>query len=306
MKTRIYISFNVGGVGEESWHTLSRILKDAECEGLSPDKSDIVCLGYFGQTLDADDARLSRLRMALEREEIKWLERREHVHTFKELQSAPLLSMGVLTAHRGDGGPKHGTQYDLSRACSSCGTGALQESPLILKASVPPKNASVFQTMCFEYLVSNGIAEALRVAGVTGLELRQAHAYESNSPIPWWQLIPLHELPPMAPETSGIIRGDPAPCLQCERDAYFSSAKIPEEIAYRASQLDVESLPDCVHTYECFGKSGIAEPFENSHFAHPLLLVKPKVFDVFREHKVRGAEFVPVRVIDAWNSSGDK
>lgn len=225
--------------------------------------------------------------------------RRERLYTKPELQAAPLLCLIVRTAPKGLGGPSCGTQYDLSQACPMCGTGAIQTSPLILKASEVPKKGIIFQTMHSEILVALTFAKVLKEARLSGLEFRQAQSFRERKPLPWLQLLAKQELPPMAPATRGILRE--RPCPHCRRDGYFHSADEPIEIMYRCSDVDLDALPDVVQTYERFGNSAITKPFKDSNFASPLLLVKPRVFSIFEQHKVRGVEFVPVQIMGGKN-----
>jgi hypothetical protein len=225
------------------------------------------------------------------------LVRKEFTYTRSELLGAQLLAITVRTAERGTGGPWHGTKFDLSVACPRCGTGAIQTSPLFLKRSDIPKRGELFQTLDHDLLVGLRLRDALTAEAVSGLELRQAVSNVDAEPVPWYQMISKTQLPPMSDLTRGIIRStrDPA-CPVCQRDGHYDDASEPRQISYDRSVVDVEALPDVVHTYECFGRSVLKEPFEKSHFASPLLLVKPRVYVIFEKLKIRRTEFVPVRI----------
>jgi hypothetical protein len=124
-----------------------------------------------------------------------------------------------------------------------------------------------WQTLDNEVLLAPDLKSALH--GATGVELRQVLSSLDSHPLPWFQVIPLHELPPMAPTTIGIYQPDRsrvvAPCPRCHRDAYFT--RMVYRIRY---ELDLASVPDVSHTHEHFGRSGLHEPFAKSHFAQPL------------------------------------
>jgi len=71
-------------------------------------------------------------------------------------------------------------------------------------------------------------------------------------------------------------------------------------MVYSRKVVDVAALPDVVHTWECFGASVSHDDPEYDTScgpAQPLILVKVKVFDVFRRLKVKYAEFSPVRFV---------
>lgn len=291
MKARVSVMFNSR---DRPWPVVRRILEDAGQRDLAR-RGPNPHANNYSATLAADAPELARLRAALAEEGLTWLERREHLYTTAELRAVPFLRLIIRTAEKGRGGPTYGTQYDLSQACPQCGTGAIQTSPLILDPAEIPKGGAIFQTFQHEVLVSPALAQTLRETEVTGLTLDEVRA-KSGATLPWVQLLSTTELPPMAPATEGILRE--RPCPNCGRDGHFDNAKEPLQIFYPASQVTPHSLPDVVHTYECFGLSRLREPFEQSRFANPLLLVKPKVYDVFKRQKVRGLEFHPVRTID--------
>jgi hypothetical protein len=106
-------------------------------------------------------------------------------------------------------------------------------------------------------------------------------------------LIAPFELPPFDAETTGgVVREDP--CPDCERDGYFGTAKSPLELRYALDPDDLEEMPDLVSTWEHFGRSKLVEPFEESVFSQPLLLVKSRVVELLQTLKIRGLRFHPV------------
>ncbi len=225
----------------------------------------------------------------------------EAAFTQPEILAAPLLRLIIRRAEKGLGGPTYGTRYDLSEACPRCGTGARQVSPLVLDRAEIPKGGHIFRTLDRDILISPELGQSLRDAGVSGFMLGEVKSKTGKTLSSWVQLLSEVELPPMDPTIRGIVKGTglDSPCPRCGRDGHFAIPKVRSQIVYRAGQVDLHSLPDVVHTYECFGLSRLREPFEQSHFATPLLLVKPKVIKVFQRHKVRRLEFDPVKIIDA-------
>lgn len=292
MKTRTHIHFNFKS---EYFPLVQQIFRKLGREDLAnaPEKE----FGY-GLTFD-DEIRAREFTNELGKHEFVLLSiRKEFIYTLKELEAAPLLSMSVTSAHRGDGGPTYGTKYDLSNACKKCGAGAIQTSPLYMKPSEIPRNGKMFQTLDHEYLVSREVAEALQEGGVKGLELRQAVSYRDEKPLSWFQMISDVELPPMDKATKGVIRGDPKGCDLCGKDGYFHTVKVPLEIAYNKDVVNVGNLPDVVHTYEHFGISGFYKPAEERGLASPMILVKPRVMRIFKNQKVRNVEYLPVKIVD--------
>ena len=253
---------------------------------------DRVITEHYSAEFWQEEQGLQNLLSALTAEGVTWSQRREHVYSDDELMMAPLLAMSVTTAPRGYGGPSYGTEYDLSQACARCGSGAVQVSPLVLRSSQIPKTGSLFLTLDFDFLFGQRLKELLAAEDFRGLELRQARAAKSQNALPWFQLLPRATLPPMAAETKGIVRENP--CPQCGRDGYFNDSEAPLEIVYRAEQIESDGLPDIVATYELFGYSALREVFTDSHFARPLVLIKPRVWAVLPRDAKKRLRFEPV------------
>jgi hypothetical protein len=204
---------------------------------------------------------------------------------------SPLVWLQVTSSPSGLGGPTYGTQYDLARGCSRCGTAAPQISPLYLRANDAPRGGDVWQTLDQELLVRPGVRDLLERA--TGVEFRQVLSAESGEPLPWFQLIPIYELPPMSAGTEGIYQDPQFTCPQCKRDGFGTAASYT--IRY---ELDLDSLPDVCHTFERFGRSVLKEPFSKSHFAQPLTIVRTRVFQLLKEAGVRNISVEPIDVVD--------
>ena len=296
MKIRVFVSFHAR---RASYPRVRDVLGAIKCtDGLEGEES-ILC-GYYSHTFDSEDTRLPKLRRILESERISWSEREEHVYSDAELRSFPLLQLTVDRKPLEAGGPQYGTTYDLSKACPRCGTGAIQTSPLILPLSGLPKKGLLCAAGDGEILVAEPLMAALEEAGVTGLELRQVRLHGNNEPLPWWQMISTYEMPKMGPKTRRIDRDSALkPCTQCRRDGHCYKGDEPWDIVYSSDDVSASSLPDVVHAWESFGKSGIdKEQPQFSRYGDHLLFVKPKVFDIFRRLKVRHARFTPVRISD--------
>lgn len=86
---------------------------------------------------------------------------------------------------------------------------------------------------------------------------------------------------------------------------YFVSDRVRDELEesgvtgaellrYTFGPVDLEKVPDLASTWEHFGLSKLAEPFDESVFAQPLLLVKPVVVELLQKLKVCQVEFVPI------------
>jgi len=249
--------------------------------------------GFYMADFWDDPSELGTFRSELKGAGLSWFERIEHIYSDDELTGFPLLSVIVTTAERGDGGAAYGTEYDLSQACTACGAGAVQISPLRLAKSEAPRRGDIFQTHSYEVLVSQRLTDRLLAENVTGIEFRQAIAAVIDEPLPWFQLIPDRQLPPMHDSTKGIVRD--APCQVCGRGGYFYES-YPTEIIYEWEK-SYDPVPDFARTCELFGIGKLRQPLSETRFSHPRILVSPRVFKTLRSASTRGVLFDPVRFI---------
>jgi rRNA maturation protein Nop10 len=295
MRTKVHVAFNAEG------HPLSRIrtiLLDAGhtklAEGGPPP------LGLYTPDFWEDQPELALLRSALEHEGIESFERREPVFSERERREAALLRIIIRRTPKGYGGLTiYGNEYDLSEACPRCGTGAARTSPLSLKSGDLPKSGDIIETGAGEVLVSPLLGQVLTEAKVTGLRLDEVLAAHNQKRLSWLHLRSTFTMPRMSEASQGGEREDA--CPGCDRDGYFDSARDPLRIAYDADAIDLDRLPDIVHTWECFGNSHLTPPNDRylpgARLAQPLVLTSPKVYDVFRRQKVRRLDFEPVEIV---------
>jgi hypothetical protein len=290
MPTLIHVSVNVADIEPSR---LRELLDKAEVKAEKIGKPGE--LGVYAATIVDDLLGAERLRDLLRRNGVDSFVRQSRTVSKDEALAAPLSVLRVVRSESGYGGPRYGTRFDLDDACPECGTGARPIGDVFLKASDVPKKADVFQTLDHEYFVSDRVRDELEKSGVTGGEFHRVRAARKEEPLPWSRLVAPFELSPFDRETSGgVVREDP--CPQCERDGYFGTAKSPLELRYTFGPDDLEKVPDLASTWEHFGRSKLAEPFEESVFAQPLLLVKPRVVELLQKLKVRQVEFVPVAI----------
>jgi hypothetical protein len=220
--------------------------------------------------------------------------RRERSDSAEDLRHVPLLWLRVTVNPNGNGGPTYGTEYDLSSACPVCGTGARQTSPLIVEAEDLPEKAKVAATLDGEVLFHESLAGDLIDRGFAEDAFGLVLARETNKALPWRQLRALGELPAMSRKTKGIIRE--GGCSKCRRDGYFHDNENPIEIRYDISQQALGDLPPVLATWECFGQSTLRSPFEKSHFAQPLFMIKPKMYELLQGQKIRGLDYTPIEL----------
>ncbi len=190
------------------------------------------------------------------------------------------------------GGPEAGTEYNLDVACKKCGSGALVVGPLLLPAFRQPKEP-VFQTLTREVLVSSKVGSILREVGVDCLqEVRNARTREL---VAYFELRPSVVLPPFSDRTVGIERENPCPV--CKRDGFFGIPYTALTLVYQEKDRPSFSESKVMATFERFGNSVLREPFCDSVFAAPRMIIDSDVYDALRDNGVLGVEFEPVLII---------
>jgi hypothetical protein len=217
--------------------------------------------------------------------------------TARELSAARLLHMFVWIHHSHEGHPRPGVTYDDSNACSSCGNGLRQLSPLVLANKEVPKSG-VLGSVDDEVLVHDSLASELEAAGLTGFRLGDV-LDQQHQVLPWKQLMVDAAMPPMIAAARGLVRGragTEAPCARCRCDGWFDSVAEPFLPAYVGESL--LDIPDFARTAERFGTGNWAKAIHGKRsLASRRLIVRPAVYTFFRARKIRGVRFTPVTVV---------
>lgn len=252
----------------------------------------------FEHTFEENDPRIAELCSALKKAGLEeWLETHEVSYTDEELRAVPLIELSLNAGQREV--VHEPAMFDLALGCPSCHTGSPQIAPMKIRPSALPKKALMCQTMEFEYLVTGPLYQTLLAAELTGLELMPVLSTKGD-PLEWWQIVPRHVMPPMAPEQSGWGRYKPSlgfgtPCSVCKRDGYcVDDRREALQIAYRRNQLGDKPLPDVAQTWECQGVGSL----EHGGAACGRVLISPRAFDIFRQFRIRGIQFNPVLIVE--------
>jgi hypothetical protein len=136
--------------------------------------------------LAADDPRFGRVG-ELQRE-IRATTKRSFFHGWiirryyapSELQQASIFSLKITSTFE-PAGEECGTKYDESKACSHCGAGAKQATPLYLPENRIPKSKDFSRTIAGEIVVSRRVAELFGRHGITGVKLSPIRSNLSSS-----------------------------------------------------------------------------------------------------------------------------
>jgi len=103
-------------------------------------------------------------------------------YTIEELAKAACFQLTVSAVFE-PAGEECGTEYDETKACATCGVGAIQVGGLRLDLRKVPKRADIARTIANEIIVSQRFAEQMIDAGLTGFELspvRHKARYEDD------------------------------------------------------------------------------------------------------------------------------
>lgn len=250
--------------------------------------------------LPEGDERIPKLIEMLKQHGQKPLEGAFDRYTNEELDNARLLVLRVSFTCQVDGGSAFGTTYDLLGACPHCGAGARQTSAMFLngwddqvRRTLEGHRAA--QTTRDELLIEERIAEDLHALGLSGLLLHQVYAVMPDKrqfKLPWKQLSASHILPRMAPQTEGV--GPYLPCEACPRGGYWTGS--PTRVAYR--RQDLEGACDVNLSWEGQHGGEVHEDPRKNKIPVPLVLVTPRVMQVFRAAGITEFEWFPIRVVD--------
>src|SRR5947209_2447746 len=146
----------------ERWSAAAALFRDIGHEDLAEEPQQ-----SFGYSLKfADEAALARFVEGADARGLTYLIRRSRDLRADEVD-VPLIRLKITSKEVGRGGPMYGTEYDLSSGCIHCGTGALQMTPLVLRAQDAPAS-NVWSTLDGEVLIRSELADEVR--GVSGAE----------------------------------------------------------------------------------------------------------------------------------------
>jgi hypothetical protein len=216
--------------------------------------------------------------------------------TPKELAGCDLLVMFPWIHRTGLARPRAEREYDRSAACPACGAGLRPLGPLRLRRGEIPKSGQLGSVSDDTLIVHDDLRAALESEQVSGMAFERA-LDRDGAQLPWHEVRIGATLPPMSVETTGIRRGrisGETPCGRCGRDGWFDDPEQPFTPSYaRAVLVD---LPDVAATHERFGAGQLRSPLPDSSLANGRIVVRRRVYDLYRRLKLRGIRFTPVRL----------
>ena len=199
-------------------------------------------------------------------------------YTAAERRAAELLILG--------GGAIVSSVEDTLRweditVCRSCGTRTADWQFAPLQIVERPQGAMFASVDHWPLVGSAELAQALREAQVTGLELVPVGP---DRPVQWYGMRVTHRLPPVAVPPTRLSR-DQDLTPQCAADHLWDSSK-HSQLTYRRQDL---AAADFNHTYEYVGDRRTAIRYE---------VISQRVYGLLRELGVKRLDCDPIRIVD--------
>ena len=196
----------------------------------------------------------------------------------------------------GESGESCSTNYDLSKACIDCGTGATLSGNLRAKG-LSNINKEFFETIDGDFLISQNIYGLLR-KNFKDFKLTRVIDSQNNY-IDYYHFISTITLPKFNNNSIGFVIEEQ--CQTCKRNGYFSDAKIgdikkniptvvhPYVLRYKYNNFEKYKDEPILNTWECLGISNRGPSNKsNIRYARPLLIVNEKIKDIFNREKLSG------------------
>lgn len=304
MKTTVtvQVSFEAGQAQEKAEEILGLIgCKQEEVSAtggmflFDPATNEMHPALFVDVTFNEGDARISKLCELLATHGIRAdVETTKSVeYSEEDYQTARLLKMSAGSDYLQSKASEMGTKYDLKNACPHCGTGMKQVWYERVKRKELPLIHKHRAIKCLDdhIIVDATIRKMLVDAGITGISFAEVHARDEVgdwNPIDRFQIIMEHTMPPMCTEPTEL--DEKHMCQVCRRGGRFSFPDQP----YRKE--DLVDVCDFNLTWEWFGFHTFNGNVRDSQIPSPLVLVTPKVMNLFREARVKTFKWTPVGI----------
>jgi hypothetical protein len=186
-------------------------------------------------------------------------------------------------------GEECGTVYDESTACSSCGAGACQVSPLHLEPRRIPKARDIAPTLGGELVVSERLSEAMKKHRITGYEPRPLLT-RSGRPIEgrFQLIIPSSVLETSPPTRFGTNYLAPEPDASRCPQGHVAGHSLLSPLHISRGSLDGN---DWASTRQLLGaRLGLFRP-------QPMMVISQRLYRLLKDLEVRGFQAEPVQLV---------
>ena len=209
-----------------------------------------------------------------------WILKRSY--SISEIKSASCFHLLFKSTFE-PAGEECGTTYEESFACSRCGAGAIQTSPLFLDVKRIPKSKDVCRTIAGEVVVSRRVVELFARHNITGAELRPVSSKGASSAESqdWFQLNVQGSLAEVAaPTRVGLDPFDEDEKGECRCTfGDLIGLNLLSEVTIKAAS---RGEADIVCTRQYIGtRRGLLRP-------ERIVLISPKLAKLIESEKIKG------------------
>lgn len=227
---------------------------------------------YYPEGLEVVEAQLRRQHIST-----SFTVRRQY--TTADRRQAELLILGPGV----DVDSVEGTlRWEDVSICPFCASRTADWQFELLQIIEQPQGAVLACVDHWPMVVSADLAQTLRQAGVTGLELVPVGP---DRPVQWYGVRATHRLPPLAIPPTRLPPNPVGPTSQCAADHLWEGLT-RSQLAYRRQGL---AAADFNRTYEYFG---------DMHTATPHIVISQRVYGLLRELGIKRLGCEPIRIVD--------
>jgi hypothetical protein len=199
----------------------------------------------------------------------------------------------------GESGEPVGSVFDLTKACTNCGTGARVVGNLNVKNIETTKH--LFTTLDGDSVISQALKDCLEQSNILmgGLYPIVDSKYKE---LPFYHLNPPLYFPKSDPDSKGLKIENQ--CHICHRDGYFNDVVIgnlvkgiktevkPLQLVYTSIEEGLLKGSDVFYSWEHMGTSNIKPVgVKVLRYARPLLVISKLMKDLLIEFKVKNVIF---------------
>jgi len=250
-----------------------------------------ITAGMLSVGLRLDDSRLPALIRELESLGEAPSVRAQRSYTERDLDAFEWLLVRIRT-HGLPGSVSLEQAYDYSRACATCGAGALPVPPLFADLRAMGRKALDATAHDSQIVVTRDLANRIRDASLSGadfLDVSPGPGRIANDRFRWLHIA--GSWPAFSPSSTVVTDNL---CPLCGRAGHYDAYDRVTELRY---DHDPQKAPDFNRTWEHFGEWRLPpqrsqRPVGGGRFT----IVSQRVRRLFRESKVRMIDFEPVFV----------
>jgi hypothetical protein len=199
----------------------------------------------------------------------------------------------------GESGESCNSDYDLSSACSVCGTGAKLRGNLKVKGISSIKK-DFFETLDGDFIISKNLFDNIRNQ-LRGFEIYRV-INPQNKALDYYHFCSKKTLPQCNSNSTGFVIENQ--CNTCKRNGYFTHAEIgdlekntptvvhPYAFEYNKNDFEKYNGELILNTWECFGLSNKI-PMGNhvARYARPLTIVHERIKNIFDNEKIKNINY---------------